>query len=673
MEPVYVGWLIKSPPAKRIWRAKWRRRWFVLRQSGQIPGQYLLEYYTDSTCKKLKGKIDLDQCNQVDAGLTFENTKWNYQFMFDIQTPKRIYLLVAETDSEMNKWVECICQVCGLKIDSEEDQPSVTSSIQLTVVNQPFTTNGVLTSNDDEPITDDGRDSPTGPYIPISECVSGKNLTDNCIIKHHLDEVPPIPTHTTTQKHRKMSGDFYDYPRLLHPPGLEDTQSLPDTNTEELYKFPRETSSVPQDDGSSSPKVNWETYPGASNLRETLEHIRIGRNTTGRKTSCEIYENVAVRRDSVSDNETEKHIPPRPPKPPHLVDLTTYQNCGNKLVPAPSLTVTNTNSYDIPNGEALKRVVLQPNAGTLDEMYDFPRPLVDDGLNAKPPPPSNAATATLPRRHAYSNAPAGYMHDNVFTYDNRTLVGESYLNMDLQRKESEVYTDMGGEVHSPVPIYTNLSSPNSLSGGSLLPPVHRDLKPPRKGSAGQGAVSRSCSSASSTDMSGKSPSPVEGLVPPQVNRELKPKRPQEGSRQSKLILDNPPVCRIKPSNMKRSFRKPRATPSPTSVTTMLPNNTRNRLHSSSDDDQSSSGGSRRNSANEEPRIQCVFNFATMSNRREAEIQYLDLDLESDLLLTPKSPERTSASTVYKTVDFVKTKAFNETRQNVEETYRKSQN
>ncbi len=44
---------------------KWRRRWFVLKHSGELPGQYFLEYYTDRTCRKLKGKIDLDQCEQV--------------------------------------------------------------------------------------------------------------------------------------------------------------------------------------------------------------------------------------------------------------------------------------------------------------------------------------------------------------------------------------------------------------------------------------------------------------------------------------------------------------------------------------------------------------------------------------------------------------------------------
>jgi len=80
-----------------------------------------------------------------------------------------------------------------------------------------------------------------------------------------------------------------------------------------------------------------------------------------------------------------------------------------------------------------------------------------------------------------------------------------------------------------------------------------------------------------------------------------------------------------------------------------------------------------------------------------EIQYLDLDLESDSSLqSPKSPERgvlmhshhhtlphhhhhshhshhQASSTVYKTVDFIKTEAFNRTRLKVEvDRYKKAQ-
>ena len=36
----------------------------MLRQ-GTMPGQYVLEYYVDRTARKLKGSIDLDQCEQV--------------------------------------------------------------------------------------------------------------------------------------------------------------------------------------------------------------------------------------------------------------------------------------------------------------------------------------------------------------------------------------------------------------------------------------------------------------------------------------------------------------------------------------------------------------------------------------------------------------------------------
>nr|AAM97538.1 daughter of sevenless [Drosophila pseudoobscura] len=109
----YEGWLIKSPPTKRIWRARWRRRWFTLKQ-GEIPEQFCLEYYTDHNCRKLKGVIDLDQCEQVDCGLRLENRKQKFQYMFDIKTPKRTYYLAAETESDMRHWVNCICQVCHL-------------------------------------------------------------------------------------------------------------------------------------------------------------------------------------------------------------------------------------------------------------------------------------------------------------------------------------------------------------------------------------------------------------------------------------------------------------------------------------------------------------------------------------------------------------------------------
>ena len=78
---IHEGWLLKSPPMKGVWKAaspittfdslytrifqRWKRRWFVLRQSEGLPDLFLLEYFTDRNCRNMKGGISLDKCEQV--------------------------------------------------------------------------------------------------------------------------------------------------------------------------------------------------------------------------------------------------------------------------------------------------------------------------------------------------------------------------------------------------------------------------------------------------------------------------------------------------------------------------------------------------------------------------------------------------------------------------------
>lgn len=50
---------------------------------------------------------------QVDAGLTFNKKDLEHSFIFDIKTIDRVFYLVADTEEEMNKWVRCICDICG--------------------------------------------------------------------------------------------------------------------------------------------------------------------------------------------------------------------------------------------------------------------------------------------------------------------------------------------------------------------------------------------------------------------------------------------------------------------------------------------------------------------------------------------------------------------------------
>lgn len=42
--------------------------------------------------------------------------------MFNVKTPKRIYYLVAENEADMNKWVDAVCQVCGLKAYTQDEE-----------------------------------------------------------------------------------------------------------------------------------------------------------------------------------------------------------------------------------------------------------------------------------------------------------------------------------------------------------------------------------------------------------------------------------------------------------------------------------------------------------------------------------------------------------------------
>uniref|UniRef100_A0A1A8ISE7 GRB2-associated binding protein 1 n=2 Tax=Nothobranchius kuhntae TaxID=321403 RepID=A0A1A8ISE7_NOTKU len=119
-EVVYSGWLRKSPPEKKLRRYAWKKRWFVLR-SGRLTGDPdVLEYYKNDHAKKPIRVIDLNLCDQVDAGLTFKRKEFGHSFIFDIKTFDRVFYLVADTEDEMNKWVRHICDICGFNPTDED-------------------------------------------------------------------------------------------------------------------------------------------------------------------------------------------------------------------------------------------------------------------------------------------------------------------------------------------------------------------------------------------------------------------------------------------------------------------------------------------------------------------------------------------------------------------------
>uniref|UniRef100_A0A182R009 PH domain-containing protein n=1 Tax=Anopheles farauti TaxID=69004 RepID=A0A182R009_9DIPT len=207
-EVYHEGWLIKSPPTKRIWRARWRRRWFTLKQ-GELPGQFFLEYYTDRKCRKLKGIIDLDQCEQVDAGLRLDRQKEKYAHMFDVKTPTRTYYLAADTEEDMRGWVNCICQVCSLQeTQTVDDRPYY----NIGAINMAEAVNMADTVVETRP-PQRSTAGPNGTVGPTETDVS--NETETTMLNHSVAgdavaEQTPQP-HQQQQQQKRTSAAYNPY------------------------------------------------------------------------------------------------------------------------------------------------------------------------------------------------------------------------------------------------------------------------------------------------------------------------------------------------------------------------------------------------------------------------------------------------------------------------------
>ncbi|XP_058804375.1 GRB2-associated-binding protein 2-like isoform X2 [Phymastichus coffea] len=583
-EIVHEGWLIKSPPTK-LWRARWRERWFTLRHSGELPGQYFLEYYTDKKCRKLKGKIDLDQCEQVDAGLRFENRKQKYQYMFNVKTPKRTYYLVAENEADMNKWVDAVCQVCGLKVQDDEQQLQI----------YPFE------SQESPPISPASTIS--GPYIPISECISGRSLNDTSSLSSVMCQGPEI----------------YDAPRRLAP---SPPRSPTTTDAESVFTDDEWTVPVPS--------VNWKTFPstGESKPSNSANDADIGSWSVRKR-----FGKLRIVDSATPPAAEEVPAPPRPPKPAHM----SLENPGHNY-----LNLDGATESSKPVTPATPAPTTPATAIITDETYDFPR--------SHQPESIDSSTLSRRPRHCYTNAAptkATGKDERVFRYDfhddeppsprSESSATATYSNLPSPLTKPDIVGTTNNSSHSV--LTTLLTSPTLM--GPPPPVVYRELKPGRKTSDTLSMISNEHSPGPVNVGPEISPSEHSPAEPPSINRRLKPPLTKPPL-QSPLQLASPP-----------GRNRARVVPSPTP-----PSVHSNRLQSLSDDDNI-----------HEDKEEDQNSFIPASSRKFVDLQYLDLDLESSqtsnaptLLPVQSSP----SSTVYKTVDFVKTEAFNRTRQRVEE-------
>ncbi|XP_043969378.1 GRB2-associated-binding protein 1 isoform X14 [Gambusia affinis] len=246
----------------------WKKRWFVLR-SGRMTGDPdVLEYYKNDTAKKPIRVIDLNLCQQVDAGLSFRKKDLENSFIFDIKTIDRVFYLVADTEEDMNKWVRNICDICGFNPTDEDNSknlqpsgavvdtaphPSLVNMVGpvpslLGVVPPPYQPVSVR-HLDSQSSSEDPQD-----YLWLANCESkkpetyraqaecSKSTSSETDLNDNLPSHRTPPSATSLPKHTSHNGFFPQHQPPASAPSFYDSPPSRGTSTSSdagIYHLPR--------------------------------------------------------------------------------------------------------------------------------------------------------------------------------------------------------------------------------------------------------------------------------------------------------------------------------------------------------------------------------------------------------------------------------------------------
>ncbi|XP_037991172.1 GRB2-associated-binding protein 1 isoform X5 [Motacilla alba alba] len=517
-EVVCSGWLRKSPPEKKLKRYAWKRRWFVLR-SGRLTGDPdVLEYYKNDHAKKPIRIIDLNLCQQVDAGLTFNKKEFENSYIFDINTIDRVFYLVADSEEEMNKWVRCICDICGFNpTDEDAVKPPVSSLQPSTELPLPINTS---------PPSMQAESSLSSPYrlinVPPLESSSGQEdpqdylLLINCqskkpepmsqespllseegqeyllledfeskkiALQSQADSAKSSSSETDcndnlpSHKNPAASGSkhavngFFPQLGVYDSPPSRSALTLADSS---LYNLPRSYSQdvLPKAASPSGTDAEGEQHvfntPSATSLDAQMRHISISYDIPpppgGTYQIPRTFPEGAL--SQTSKLETIPDIPPpRPPKPHQAADRSPVETCSI------SRTASDTDSsYCIPTAGAPPSRSNTISTGDLNvfrkeissqDCYDIPRTFLNDRSNSL---------------EGFHN----HFHSSSFT---EPIQETNYVPMIPGTFDFPLF---GKQV--PPPAHMGFrSSPKTPPRRSVPaaecepPPVDRNLKPDRKG------------------------------------------------------------------------------------------------------------------------------------------------------------------------------------------------
>ncbi|XP_053259264.1 GRB2-associated-binding protein 1 isoform X4 [Podarcis muralis] len=667
-EVVCSGWLRKSPPEKKLKRYAWKRRWFVLR-SGRLTGDPdVLEYYKNDHAKKPIRIIDLNLCQQVDAGLTFNKKEFENSYIFDINTIDRVFYLVADSEEEMNKWVQCICEICGFNA-TEEDAVKLPGSSLQAPAELPSAVNTSLPSVQAEP-------SLPPPYqlinIPPSESASSQEdpqdylLLINCQSKKpeptrsqsdtaktassETDCNDNVPSHKTSvqslNKHA-VNGFFQQQSVYDSPPPRAASVSVDGS----LYNLPRSYSHdvlpkpSPSGTDADGEQHVFSVPSAASSLDAQLKAFSISYDIP--PTPGSTYQIPRTFPEGTlaqsSKLETIPDVPPpRPPKPHHPSDRSPVEVCNI------SRTSSDTDSsYCIPTGgmppsrsntiSTMDLNIFRKDMGSQD-CYFIPRTFPND------------RSSSLEGFHNHFKNKSLLTVGSVSSEE----LDENYVPMNPNsppRQHSSSFTEPFQEMTNYVPM-TPGTFDFSLFGMQVPPPAHMGFRsspktPPRR------------------------PVPVAECEPPPVDRNLKPDRKVK-----------PAPLEIKPlpeweelpapvrSPITRSFTRDSSrfplSPRPDSVHSTTSS-------SDSHDSEENYVPMNPNQSSDDP---VLFGSSSldggsspMVKPKDKQVEYLDLDLDSGKSTPPRKKKSSgSGSSVadervdYVVVDQQKTLALKSTRE-----------
>uniref|UniRef100_A0A2K6M503 GRB2 associated binding protein 1 n=1 Tax=Rhinopithecus bieti TaxID=61621 RepID=A0A2K6M503_RHIBE len=523
-EVVCSGWLRKSPPEKKLKRYAWKRRWFVLR-SGRLTGDPdVLEYYKNDHAKKPIRIIDLNLCQQVDAGLTFNKKEFENSYIFDINTIDRIFYLVADSEEEMNKWVRCICDICGFNPTEEDPVKPPGSSLQapadlpLAINTAPPSTQADSSSATLPPPYQLINVPPHLETLGIQEDPQDYLLLINCQSKKpeptrtHADSAKftssetdcndNVPSHknpASSQSKHGMNG-FFQQQMIYDSPPSRATCASADSS---LYNLPRSYShDVLPKVSPSSTEADGELYvfntpSGTSSVETQMRHVSISYDippTPGNtyqipRTFPEGTLGQTSKLDTIPDIP-----PPRPPKPHPAHDRSPVETCS-----IPRTASDTDSSYCIPTAgmppsrsntiSTVDLNKLRKDASSQD-CYDIPRTFPSD------------RSSSLEGFHNH------FKVKNVLTVGSVSSeeLDENYVPMNPNsppRQHSSSFTEPIQEANY-VPMTPGTFDFSSF-GMQVPPPAHMGFRsspktPPRR------------------------PVPVADCEPPPVDRNLKPDR-----------------------------------------------------------------------------------------------------------------------------------------------------